>query len=183
MHVCAGVSEDTGHWVSLLCSLTIEHGAQIFGQVGCSASCSSNSAVFTPHSAGAPSMLWSCPSGYMVLGSELRSGPQAYETCSDPFPHMQDGELALLHRSLANPAEMDTSHPSLTQANTPSSLIYTSASWVLSGTCCDIKNIAYSRDDSTCLGLRQMAQSPSLRNSESAQVRALSQYPRHPCLL
>lgn len=41
---------------------------------------------------------------------------------------MQDGELALLHRSLANPAEMNTSHPSLTQANTPSSLIQASAS-------------------------------------------------------
>lgn len=84
---------------------------------------------------------------------------------------MQDGELALLHRSLAKPAEMDTSHPSLTQANTLSSLIHTCASWVLPEACCDIKNIASSRDDSTCPELSQMAQCPSLRNSESAQVR------------
>lgn len=52
-------------------------------------------------------------------GSELRSGPQAYETVTHFPTSMQDGELALLHRSLTKPAEMDTNHPSLTQANRP----------------------------------------------------------------
>lgn len=106
MHMCAGVSKDTGHWVSLVCSLTIEHGAQIYGLVGCSASCSSNSAVFTPQSAGGPSVLWSCPSCYMVLGSELKSGPQAFMKHSYPFPHpMQDGELAWLYYTDPSPSQ------------------------------------------------------------------------------
>lgn len=78
-----------------------------------------NSAVFTPQSAGGSRHALVMPILLHGAGSELRSGPQAYETVTHFPTSMQDGELALLHRSLTKPAEMDTNHPSLTQANRP----------------------------------------------------------------